>query len=132
VAIHEQPVQDVPLALFDRLGEGDVLFLDLTHVVRPGSDVNHVILEVLPRLRPGVWVHVHDIFFPFEYPPAWVEEGRAWQETYLLRAFLAFNQAFEIRWFQTFLWARHRAVLERCVPWTARNTGGNIWLQRVG
>ncbi len=130
VAIHRQPVQDVDPAVFEALGPGDVLFVDSTHVVKAGSDVNHLFFEVLPRLRPGVWVHLHDIFFPFEYPEAWVREGRAWHEAYLLRAFLTFNEAFAVRWFQTYLWARHQAVVAR-LPWIDRNPGGNIWLERV-
>lgn len=130
VAIHEVAVQDVDLGVFDQLGDGDVLFIDSTHVVKAGSDVNHLVFEVLPRLAVGVWVHLHDVFFPFEYPEAWVREGRAWHEAYLVRAFLAFNPAFEIRWFQNFLWARHRDVLGR-LPQVAHNPGGNLWIERV-
>jgi predicted O-methyltransferase YrrM len=130
VTIHEVAVQDVGFEVFDQLGPGDVLFIDSTHVVKAGSDVNHLVFEVLPRLAVGVWIHLHDMFFPFEYPEAWVREGRAWHETYLVRAFLAFNPAFEIRWFQDFLWARHREVLER-LPQVARNPGGNLWIERV-
>jgi predicted O-methyltransferase YrrM len=130
VTIHEVAVQDVSPDVFDRLDSGDVLFVDSTHVVKAGSDVNHLVFEVLPRLRAGVWVHLHDIFFPFEYPEAWVREGRAWHEAYLVRAFLAFNASFEIRWFQDFLWARHRERLER-IPWVAKNPGANLWLEKV-
>jgi len=131
VTIDRRPVQDVEAAVFAALGPGDVLFIDSTHVAKAGSDVNHLFFEVLPRLRPGVWVHLHDIFFPFEYPDAWVREGRAWHEAYLLRAFLSFNSAFAIRWFQDFLWTRHRPALAR-LPWVATNPGANIWLERVG
>ena len=130
VTIHEVAVQDVSPDVFDQLESGDVLFVDSTHVVKAGSDVNHLVFEVLPRLRAGVWVHLHDIFFPFEYPEAWVREGRAWHEAYLVRAFLAFNASFDIRWFQDFLWARHRERLER-IPWVAKNPGANLWLEKV-
>jgi Methyltransferase domain len=130
--IHEAFVQDVPLEVFTGLEAGDVVFFDLTHVVKPGSDVNHVILEVLPRLAPGVWVHFHDMFWPFEYPAAWVQEGRAWQEAYLLRAFLTYNPTYEIRWFQSFMWLRHHELVRREVPWSVTNPGGNLWLQKVG
>ena len=130
VTIHGVAVQDVSLDVFDQLEAGDVLFVDSTHVVKAGSDVNHLFFEVLPRLRSGVWVHLHDIFYPFEYPEAWVREGRAWHEAYLVRAFLAFNAAFEIRWFQDFLWCRHRERLER-LPWVARNPGASFWLEKV-
>jgi predicted O-methyltransferase YrrM len=128
--IHEVAVQDVSLDVFDQLEDGDLLFVDSTHVVKAGSDVNHLVFEVLPRLRAGVWVHLHDIFFPFEYPEDWVREGRAWHEAYLVRAFLAFNASFEIRWFQDFLWARHRERLER-IPWVAKNPGANLWLEKM-
>lgn len=131
VTIHETPVQDVPFDVFEQLEAGDVLFVDSTHVVKAGSDVNHLVFEVFPRLAAGVWVHVHDIFFPFEYPLSWVREGRAWHEAYLLRAFLTGNDTFEIRWFQSLMWTRHRDLLEGRLPDMAKNAGGNIWLQKV-
>jgi hypothetical protein len=131
VRIHEIAVQDVPFSVFEALGAGDVLFIDSTHVVKAGSDVNHLLFEVLPRLSAGVWIHLHDIFFPFEYPRDWVLEGRAWHEVYLLRALLTGNDAFEIRWFQSYMWMRHRTLLEGRLPAMAKNPGGNIWLQKV-
>lgn len=131
VTIHEAAVQDVPFHVFTALDDGDILFVDSTHVVKAGSDVNHIFFEVLPRLAVGVWVHLHDVFFPFEYPMEWLREGRAWQEAYLLRAFLTGNDGFEIRWFQSFMWMRHGALLESRLPAIAKNTGGNIWLQKV-
>jgi hypothetical protein len=89
--------QDVPFAVFERLEAGDILFVDTTHTVKIGSDVNHIILEILPRLRPGVVVHLHDIFLPYEYPRVWLEDyGLYWAEQYLLQAFLAFNSGYEI------------------------------------
>ncbi|MEV6619630.1 class I SAM-dependent methyltransferase [Amycolatopsis sp. NPDC051106] len=131
VRVLGQAVQDVPLDTFAQLQAGDVLFIDSTHVVKAGSDVNYLFFEVLPRLNDGVWVHVHDVFFPFEYPMDWLVEGRAWQEDYLLRAFLMYNRRFEIRWYQQFMWAHHRDLLEGRVPELAGNSGGNIWLQKV-
>lgn len=131
VTIHETAVQDVPFVVFEALGAGDVLFIDSTHVVKAGSDVNHLLFEVLPRLSAGVWIHLHDIFFPFEYPRDWVLEGRAWHEVYLLRALLTGSDAFAIRWFQSYMWTRHRALLEGRLPAMAKNPGGNIWLQKV-
>ena len=131
VTIHEQAVQDVDLEVFTALEAGDVLFIDSTHVVKAGSDVNHLFLEVLPRIAEGVWIHIHDIFDPFEYAEAWVREGRAWHEAYLLRALLMFNDTFEIRWFQDYMWHHHRQLLEARLPLMAKNSGGNIWLQRT-
>jgi hypothetical protein len=132
VTVLDQPVQDVDLELFTELGPRDVLFIDSTHVVKPGSDVNHLTFEVLPRLRANVWIHIHDMFFPFEYPPPWVREGRAWQEAYLMRAFLMFNARFVIRWFQGFLVARHQELLLQRLPPVAKNSGGNLWLETLG
>lgn len=132
VELHPVGVQDAPDALFASLGAGDVLFIDSTHVSRIGSDVNHLFLEVLPALRPGVVVHVHDVFFPFEYPRAWVEEGRAWNEAYLLRAFLAFNRGFEVLYCNTFMQHFHADRLRRDTPLVFKNGGGSIWLRRVG
>ena len=82
------PVQDVPMSLFDELEKDDLLFIDSSHVMKTGSDLWWLFFHVLPRLKSGVWVFVHDIPWPFEYPIEWVEEGRAWNEAYTLRAFL--------------------------------------------
>jgi hypothetical protein len=91
------PATEVPLEDFDRLGAGDILFVDTTHTVKLGSDVNFIVLDVLPRLAPGVIVHFHDIFLPFEYPRTWFEDMQYyWAEQYLVQAFLAFNDAFEV------------------------------------
>ena len=78
------------------LEANDILFIDSSHVLKVGSDVHHLFAEVLPALKPGVYTHFHDIFFPFEYPYAWIQEGRYWTEAYALRAFLQFNTTFEI------------------------------------
>jgi hypothetical protein len=91
------PTEEIPLETFDDLHPGDVLFVDTTHAVKTGGDVTRVVLDILPRLRPGVLVHFHDIFLPYEYPRDWVVGQRfAWAEQYLLQAFLSFNPAFEV------------------------------------
>jgi hypothetical protein len=88
---------EVPLDAFRALEAGDVLFVDTTHTVKLGSDVNYIVLEVLPVLAAGVIVHFHDIFLPWEYPRVWFEKMQYyWAEQYLLQAFLAFNDAFEV------------------------------------
>ncbi len=130
IRILSTEVQSVELELFDTLEANDFLFIDSTHVSKVGSDVNHLLFEVLPRLRCGVYVHVHDVFFPFEYPAEWIHEGRAWTEDYLLRAFLTFNSAFEIVMFNTFLEHFHRPYFEEHMPLCLENTGGSIWLRR--
>jgi Methyltransferase domain len=131
VEVVPKPVQDVPLTTFDALRENDILFIDSTHVVKVGGDVNYLFFEVLPRLAKGVHVHVHDVFYPFEYPLPWLEEGRVWSEAYLLRAFLQYNSAFEVVAFNTFLEERHPRLFERDFPLCLRNPGGSIWLRRL-
>lgn len=96
--LHAVRGSEVPLSEFEALEAGDVLFCDTTHTVKLGSEVNYLILEVLPRLAPGVLVHFHDVFLPWEYPRKWPLRSRwYWSEQYLLQAFLAFNREFEIR-----------------------------------
>jgi Methyltransferase domain len=125
-------VQDVPLAVFQSLEANDVLLIDSSHVSKAGSDVNYLFFDVLPRLAPGVHVHLHDVFYPFEYPRRWVEGRRwAWNEAYLLRAFLEYNTAFEIRFFNNYLVRFHADAIKRMLPTMLKNSGGSIWLRSV-
>lgn len=125
-------VQDIPLKTFDVLEADDVLFIDSTHVMKTASDVTYEFLEVLPRLKSGVYVHIHDIFWPFEYPTRWsIDDNRSWNEVYALRAFLAFNKAFEIVFFSDYFHRFHKDEMVRNAPWLNRNSGGgSIWLRR--
>lgn len=84
-------VQSVPLDTYQKLKPGDILFIDSTHVVKTGSDVNFIMFQVLPLLQSGVLIHFHDVFYPFEYPLSWVLKGYNWNEAYLLKAFLMYN-----------------------------------------
>ena len=127
----EKPVQDVPMEVFDLLTDGDILFIDSTHVSKTGSDVNHLFFNVLPRLAVGVWVHLHDIHYPFEYPETWVEQGYAWNEAYLLRAFLMYNQTFQIQLFVTQAELQAESWFQREMPLCMKDPGGSIWLRRV-
>jgi hypothetical protein len=130
VRVLETPVQDVPLETYDTLQAGDVLFIDSTHVSKTGSDVNHIFFRVLPRLAEGVYVHLHDIHYPFEYPESWVAEGRAWNEAYLLRAFLQFNAAFRVVCMNTALERLQPGWFLEHMPLCLKEPGGSIWLQR--
>ncbi len=132
VEVVAQPVQTVPLARFAALEANDVLFIDCSHVLKTGSDAQFLYGEVLPILRPGVHVHIHDIFWPFEYLRHWVESGRAWNESYLLQAFLAFNDAFEIALWNHYLACEHEAAIAAALPRMLENPGGAIWLRRTG
>jgi hypothetical protein len=130
IVIHPSRVQDVDLKTFEQLQSGDVLFIDSTHVGKTGSDVNFLFFEVFPVLAEGVNVHIHDIFYPFEYPRSWVELGVGWNEQYLLRAILQNNSNFEITFFNTFLMHFHRKFYEERMPMCLRNNCGSIWLRK--
>lgn len=127
-------VQEVDSIVFAELDANDILFVDSTHVSKTGSDVNRIFFELLPRLRPGTLVHIHDIFYPFEYPCEWVthRSGFGWNEAYLLRAFLMNNPAFEIIAFNTFLETFHTDRFAANMPVCLENRGGSIWLRRKG
>jgi Methyltransferase domain len=131
VTIIPSPLQQVPVETFATLQSGDMLFVDSTHVLKTGSDVAWLYANVLPMLNEGVWLHIHDIFYPFEYRKDWVMEGRAWSETYLVRAFLAFNAAFEIELFNDWLAKFHRDLIEADLPPMLADTGGALWLRRA-
>jgi len=130
VTILERPLQEVGTDAFACLRDGDILFIDSTHVCKTDSDVTHALGRVLPSLAPGVSVHFHDIFWPFEYPRDWVYQGRAWNEAYALRAFLQYNTAFRIELFLSYLWYVQREALESAMPLVAAN-GSSLWLRRV-
>jgi predicted O-methyltransferase YrrM len=88
--------QHVQLTVFTELKNNDMLFIDSSHVAKIGSDVVFLLTEILPILQKGVIIHIHDIYWPFEYPEDWVLSGIAWNEAYLVKAFLQFNGSFEI------------------------------------
>jgi hypothetical protein len=130
VRIFPTTAQSVPIEEFLRLETSDFLFIDSSHVGKCGSDVLHLLFNVIPRLPPGVFVHVHDIFWPFEYPENWYHEGRCWNEIYLVRAMLMFNAVVRI-----FFWP---SFLESCCPQRIReisqynqHAGGSLWLRRM-
>jgi predicted O-methyltransferase YrrM len=132
VTIRACDAQSIEPQLFEHLKANDILFIDSTHVSKIGSDVNSLFFEILPRLAPGVYIHLHDIFYPFEYPSVWIFEGRSWSEAYLLRSFLSFNAAFEIVAFNTFLELFHEEFFRVHMPLCLKNRGGSIWLRRTG
>ena len=126
-----KPVQDVPLELYALLQAGDILFIDSTHVLRTGSDGCFELFDVLTRLAPGVVVHLHDIFWPFEYPRAWaIDENRSWNELYALRAFLTHNHEWEILFFNDYFARYERPLIQATFAGFLRNTGGSLWLRR--
>jgi hypothetical protein len=127
----EKRVQDVDVAFFSQLRSGDILFIDSSHTVKIGGDVNYLFLEVLPRLNPGVIVHVHDIFFPFDYRRDWVmDEFRFWTEQYLLQAFLSFNSQFEVLMANRYLTYNNRKIVRAAFPSLPALGGGSFWMRR--
>jgi predicted O-methyltransferase YrrM len=131
-SLRQTPVQCVGIDEFARLEASDILFIDSSHVVKVGSDVLYLYLEVIPRLKPGVVVHVHDIFLPYDYPNEWVHsEHRFWSEQYLLQAFLTFNAEFEILWASNYMSQRHPdALLDAFASYTRGRGAGSLWMRR--
>ena len=129
-----QPVETIDLAFFEQLGANDVLFIDSSHVLRIGGDVQFEYLEILPRLQPGVFIHVHDIFLPFEYPLSWIRDRKwFWTEQHLVQAFLAFNSAFEVVLALNYLNAHHREALACAAPIygeSALSGPSSLWIRR--
>jgi predicted O-methyltransferase YrrM len=101
---------------FSSLGKDDVLFIDSSHAVKPGSDVNYLLLEILPRLAPGVIVHVHDIYLPYDYPRHVLSTFFHWMETSLLRAFLTHNPKVEIIFCESMLHYDRPDALKEVFP----------------
>jgi hypothetical protein len=130
-ALLPKKVEDVELSFFERLKAGDLLFIDSSHVLRIGGDVNFLFQEILPRLNPGVIVHLHDIFLPSEYPWKWVmERHRFWTEQYLLQAFLSFNAEFEVLLGVGYLEACCNEELNAVFPDPPSPAGGSFWMRR--
>lgn len=128
-------VEDVPLAFFAALEAGDILFIDSSHVLRTAGDVFFEYLHILPTLKPGVLVHIHDIFLPYEYPRHWlVDERRFWTEQYLLQAFLVCNRDFEVLSAVHWLAREHKERLAEVCPAYDKLGGapGSFWIRRVG
>jgi SAM-dependent methyltransferase/CBS domain-containing protein len=125
----ESPVQLVDPGLFEELERGDVVFYDGSHSMRTGGDVNWVFFDILPRLAPGVWIHVHDLFWPWDYPPKWVlDEGYSFNEQYLVQAFLMGNSAYRARLAMSMLAAVRRPELRALLPEGA--VGGSVWIEK--
>jgi len=129
----EQKVQAVPLATFEQLEAGDILFIDSSHVAKTGSDVNWLYFEVLPRLAKGVRVHIHDIMLPHDYPSEWViDENRSWNEQYLLRALLMHSSGFKVLFGCSYAFYRfHDQVIAALAhPKGHGFAGGSFWMER--
>lgn len=134
VIVHRTKVEELDAMAVESLAANDIIFIDSSHVIRPQGDVVHKYLNMLGRVRPGVLIHVHDIFTPHDYPETWVlHERRLWNEQYLLEAFLCFNRSFKIIGAVNWLWHNHPDLLTSACPMLLKNGGepGSFWFTRI-
>jgi hypothetical protein len=127
-----QKVQEVDLSFFTTLEENDILFIDTTHAIKTGGDVYYLFLEVLPRLKHGVLIHIHDIFLPWDYPRAWVLDHLMFSnEQYLVQAFMTFNSGFEILFSSSYMTIRYREEMEAAlIKYPRWDHGCSLWIRR--
>lgn len=136
VTIIERQIQDVDLTVFENLQANDVLFIDSSHVMKIGSDLHTIVFDILPRLNPGVFIHFHDVRFPFQYFQPFLDRGFYWNEAYVLRAFLQYNAGFKIAFWLNYLLNVHNERVQAALPFLPidipndRYAGGSIWLLR--
>jgi len=128
-----QRVEDIDIGFFDCLSNNDMLFIDSSHTVKIGGDVNFLILEVLPRLKKGVIVHIHDIQFPYEYFKTYaLEQHMFWQEQYLVQAFLAYNYAFRILWCASYMHYKYHDMMTQCFsPYPESRVPTSLYIQKI-
>lgn len=132
VEVITKRVEQIDIDFFSCLEPNDILFIDSSHTVKFGSDVCYEFLEILPRLAPGVWVHVHDIFFPYDYPAEWLINRRmALNEQYLLEAFLAFNKNFSVELANYWNCLEHLDDAGRLWANAASDRASSFWMKRV-
>lgn len=135
----QKPAEELDATFFDRLSDRDILFIDSSHVLRIGGDVAFLYLEVLPRLKKGVIVHIHDIMFPRHYPKDLViGQQFFWNEQYLLQAFLTYNNQFEVLFCASFLHDKYPERVKAVIP-PPKSRGRvenylstSFWMRRVG
>jgi hypothetical protein len=132
IDLHPLPATEIEAAQLSELRARDVLFIDTTHTVKPGGDVVRLVLELLPTVAPGVLVHIHDFFRPFEYPRVMLERfGLYWQEHHLVQALLAFNCEFEVLCANHALSRlRRRRILELVPSLDDDMQPSSLWLRR--
>lgn len=131
--LEQRDAAELSVDRFTELESGDVLFVDSSHVVKRGGEVNHVVLNALPRLQDGVVVHFHDVFLPYEYPRRFFEWGSYFTEQYLLQAYLAENPRWQILFAAHALWHERHEQLSRLFPSARLRTTGPaaFWMRRA-
>jgi len=130
IEVIPQRLQEVGVSMFEALEAGDILFIDSTHVSKINSDVNRIFFDILPAVSPGVYIHFHDVFFPFEYPKESIDDGLAWNEAYMLRSFLQYNGDFRVVLMNTFMEHFHEPFFREKMPLCLNNRGGSIWIRK--
>lgn len=129
--LHRIPAQEVSENVFTDLRDGDILFVDTTHTVKIGSDVNRIILRILPLLAPGVIVHFHDICLPYEYSRYLLEDyALYWAEQYMLQAFLSMNPSYEVLYATDALCRDRRTQAEAVGLARPKESGSSFWIRR--
>lgn len=125
-------VQEVPLNVFDDLGHNDILFIDTSHVAKYGSDVNYLYFYIVPRVKSGCYIHIHDIFIPDDYSEKLIfTQQRFFSEQYLIFAFLMYNHDFQIRIAAQYLSQKYRDKLNDFFPrFKPYFSPGSLWIQR--
>jgi hypothetical protein len=132
VEIHEAPVQSIPLDVFKTLEANDILFIDSTHVLKTGSDVHFELFSILPCLAKGVIVHLHDTPYPFEYPRKWIFDlNYSWNEVCAARAFLMYNSAFEIYFWNSMLIKVYGDTIKKNSQSCFTQPGSSFWIRKV-
>lgn len=133
VSVVRKKVEDVGLSFFSQLEENDILFIDSSHIIRPQGDVIFEYLELLPSLKKGVIVHVHDIFSPKNYPKQWLQDDVLfWNEQYLLEAFLSHNSSWEIVGSLNYLHHNCYEKLKSIAPFlTPKREPGSFYIQKT-
>ena len=104
------------------------MFIDSSHVSKLGSDVNYYLFNIFPLLKKGVIIHIHDIFYPFEYPNEWLKQKRYWNEGYMIHAFLQWNKGFDILLFNSYIQIRFPELLKKNLPICSKVGGAQMWL----
>lgn len=135
ISVMRKRVEEIDTVFFSTLESGDILFIDSSHVIKPQGDILYLYLQILPLLRSGVFVHIHDIFTPRDYLNHWmVDKLQLWNEQYLLESFLSMNKDFTVIAALNYLKHHHFERLAAVCPILANKTAsepGSFWVQRV-
>lgn len=140
ITLIEKKLENVNLNIFKNLDENDILFIDSSHVLKLNSDVMYYFIKIFPILKKGVLIHIHDIFFPFDYPSQWLREGRFWNEQYFLYTFLQYNNKFQIQFCNSYSLYKYENILKELQKesYEIKNNitkqvfgGGSIWLKVI-